>query len=56
MSKCDKYHVAVSVYNITANALIVDYRLRSSFMRGKWSARIVALALLNAKVLAIVAF
>ena len=55
MSKRDKYHVAVIVYNVTTNALVVGYRLRSSFMRGKWSTRIVALALLNAKVLAIVA-
>lgn len=53
MSKRDKYHVAVIVYNVTTNALVVDYRLRSSFMRRKWSARIVARAFVNAKVFGI---
>ena len=50
MRQSDKYHVAALVYNLARCAFALGYRSRPSFMRRKWSARIVALALLNAKV------
>lgn len=56
MRESGKYNVATSVYNVTCNALIVGYRSRPCLMRRKWSARIVALALFNAKAIAIATF
>lgn len=50
MSECDKYHVAAIVYNLARCVFVLGYRLRPCLMRGKWSARIVALAFINAKV------
>lgn len=50
----DKYRVAVLVYHLASNAFVVGYRSRPSFMRRKWSARIVALAFINAKVFDVV--
>lgn len=55
MSECDKYNVAALVYNLTRCAFVFGYRSRPCLMRGKWSARIVALAFINAKVFDVVA-
>lgn len=55
MSECDKYNVAALVYNLTRCTFVFGYRLRPYLMRGKWSARIVALAFINAKIFDVVA-
>lgn len=52
----DKYRVAVLVYHLARCAFVLCYRSRPCLMRRKWSARIVALALFNAKALAIATF
>ena len=51
----DKYRVAVLVYHLASNALVVGYRSRPCLMRRKWSARIVISAFINAKVFDVVA-
>lgn len=55
MSECDKYNVAAIVYNLARCMFMLGYRLRPCLMRGKWSAWIVALAFINAKVFDVVA-
>ena len=55
MSECNKYNVAALVYNLARCMFMLGYRLRPCLMRGKWSARIVALAFINAKVFDVVA-
>lgn len=55
MSECDKYNVAAIVYNLARCMFVLGYRSRPCLMRGKWSARIVELAFINAKVFDVVA-
>lgn len=55
MSECDKYNVAAIIYNLTRCVFVFGYRLRPCLMRGKYSARIVTLAFINAKVFDVVA-
>lgn len=55
MSECNKYNVAAIVYNFARCTFVFGYRLRPCFMRGKWGARIVVLAFINAKVFDVVA-
>lgn len=55
MSECDKYNVAAIVYNLARCVFVFGYRSRPCLMRGKWSARIVELAFINAKVFDVVA-
>lgn len=55
MSECNKYNVAAIVYHLARCAFVLGYRLRPCLMRGKWSARIVVLAFINAKVFDVVA-
>ena len=50
MSYRNKYNVAALVYNLASYALMFGYRSRPCLMRGKWCARIVALAFIKAKV------
>ena len=54
MRQSDKYHVAAIVYDLTRCTFAFSYRLRSSLMRRKWCARIVACAFVNAKIFGIV--
>lgn len=56
MRQSDKYHVAAIVYDRARCAFAFGYRSRPCLMRRKWSARIVAYALLNVKALAITTF
>ena len=55
MSECNKYNVAAIVYHLARCAFVFGYRLRPCLMRGKLSARIVALAFINAKIFGVVA-
>ena len=55
MSYRNKYHVAAIVYHLARCMFVFGYRSRPCFMRGKRSARIVALAFINAKVFDVVA-
>ena len=55
MSECNKYNVAAIVYNLTRCMFVLGYRSRPCLMRGKWCARIVELAFINAKVFDVVA-
>ena len=55
MSYRNKYNVAAIVYNLARCTFILGYRSRPCFVRGKWSARIVARAFVNAKIFDIVA-
>ena len=50
MSYRNKYNVAALVYNLARCAFVLGYRSRPCLMRGKWSARIVARAFVNAKI------
>lgn len=54
MRQSDKYHVAALVYDRARCAFALGYRSCPSFMRRKWSTRIVARAFVNAKVFGIV--
>lgn len=55
MSYRNKYNVAALVYHLARYTLMLGYRSRPCLMRGKWSARIVELAFVNAKVFDVVA-
>ena len=55
MSYRNKYNVAALVCNLARCAFMLGYRSRPRFMRGKWSARIVARAFVNAKLFDVVA-
>lgn len=56
MRQSNKYHVAAIVYDLARCTFAFGYRSRPCLMRRKWSARIVALALLNIKALTITTF
>ena len=55
MSYRNKYNVAAIVYDLARCMFMLGYRLRPCLMRGKWSARIVARAFINAKSFDVVA-
>ena len=54
MSYRNKYNVAILVYNLARCTFMLGYRSRPCLMRGKWSARIVACAFINAKIFDVV--
>lgn len=54
MRQSNKYHVAAIVYDLARCTFAFSYRSRPCLMRRKRCARIVTLALLNAKVFSII--